>query len=180
VGAPPPYSQGCDPDAAVLPTNACCRQYSKAYVPLEDAARTAGKGIWSGSFEVPQQWRIDNPRGKAAASAAAAPSVAAAAAAVAAPPPAAPAKPPPTVAAAKAPAATVAAAAAPAAAAAAPVAAPPSGCLVKGNMTAKGERIYHLPGGSFYERTIIEEGKGERFFCSAAEAEAAGWRASRS
>ena len=35
-------------------------------------------------------------------------------------------------------------------------------------------------GGSFYDRTKIEPEKGERFFCSAAEAEAAGWRPSRS
>ena len=35
-------------------------------------------------------------------------------------------------------------------------------------------------GGSFYDRTVIELNKGERFFCTAVEAEAAGWRASRS
>lgn len=124
-----------------------CRQYSKAYVPLEEQARAAGKGIWSGSFELPQQWRVDNPRGKKAP----APAPAAAAAVVAA---------------------------APQAAAAVPVAA--GGCAIKGNITAKGEKIYHVPGGAFYQRTMIEEGKGERFFCTPAEAEAAGWRPSRS
>jgi hypothetical protein len=42
-----------------------------------------------------------------------------------------------------------------------------------------GERIYHVPGQKFYERTVITEAKGERWFCSEAEARAAGWRKSR-
>ena len=49
-------------------------------------------------------------------------------------------------------------------------------CLIKGNISSKGERIYHVPGGSYYDRTKIDEAKGERWFCSEAEAIAAGWR----
>jgi endonuclease YncB( thermonuclease family) len=32
-------------------------RYSKEYVPDEEAARTAGRGIWSGAFIVPWDWR---------------------------------------------------------------------------------------------------------------------------
>ena len=52
-------------------------------------------------------------------------------------------------------------------------------CQIKGNISSRGERIYHVPEGQFYERTKISPTKGERFFCSEAEAEAAGWRASQ-
>ena len=52
-------------------------------------------------------------------------------------------------------------------------------CVIKGNVSAKGVRIYHSPGQRDYDRTRISEEKGERWFCSAAEAEAAGWRAAR-
>jgi len=55
-------------------------------------------------------------------------------------------------------------------------AAMPTGCQIKGNMSAEGERIYHVPGGRFYDRTQINAGRGERWFCSETEAEAAGWR----
>jgi len=53
------------------------------------------------------------------------------------------------------------------------------GCVIKGNISSKGERIYHVPGGEFYERTQISTGTGERWFCSEAEAQAAGWRRSK-
>ena len=52
-------------------------------------------------------------------------------------------------------------------------------CQIKGNISSRGERIYHVPGGASYGRTKVSPSKGERFFCSAAEAEAAGWRASQ-
>lgn len=52
----------------------------------------------------------------------------------------------------------------------------PNGCDIKGNISANG-KIYHLPGSTDYDRTRIDESKGERWFCSVAEAEAAGWRA---
>ena len=54
-----------------------------------------------------------------------------------------------------------------------------SQCLIKGNISSKGEKIYHVPGGAYYGRTKISRAKGERFFCSEAEARVAGWRASR-
>jgi hypothetical protein len=52
-------------------------------------------------------------------------------------------------------------------------------CLIKGNISDKGERIYHVPGGRYYDATVIELSKGERWFCSEAEARAAGWRKSK-
>lgn len=48
-------------------------------------------------------------------------------------------------------------------------------CLIKGNITRNGN-IYHLPWQRWYDKTRIETGKGERWFCTEAEAIAAGWR----
>lgn len=54
----------------------------------------------------------------------------------------------------------------------------PGGCAIKGNISRKGEKIYHTPWGDrFYERTRIDETKGERWFCSEKEAADAGFRA---
>ncbi len=55
----------------------------------------------------------------------------------------------------------------------------PDQCLIKGNISRSGERIYHVPGGQYYGRTKINPSKGERWFCSEAEAKAAGWRRSK-
>ena len=55
---------------------------------------------------------------------------------------------------------------------------PDPACRIKGNVSRSG-RIYHVPGQEFYEQTGIVETRGERWFCSAAEAEAAGWRPAR-
>ncbi len=52
-------------------------------------------------------------------------------------------------------------------------------CLIKGNISSKGERIYHVPGGLYYNATVIDTSKGERWFCTEAEAVAAGWRKSK-
>jgi endonuclease YncB( thermonuclease family) len=49
-------------------------------------------------------------------------------------------------------------------------------CTIKGNISAKGERIYHMPGQEFYTRTRIDRSKGERWFCAEDDARAAGWR----
>ena len=49
-------------------------------------------------------------------------------------------------------------------------------CNIKGNISASGERIYHLPSNRYYDATGIDESRGERWFCSEAEARAAGWR----
>ncbi len=57
---------------------------------------------------------------------------------------------------------------------------PPSGCDIKGNISGKtGERIYHLPGQGFYDRTVISPERGEAWFCTEAEARANGWRKSK-
>jgi hypothetical protein len=47
---------------------------------------------------------------------------------------------------------------------------------IKGNISSSGEKIYHYPGCGSYTQTKITESAGERWFASAAEAEAAGWR----
>jgi endonuclease YncB( thermonuclease family) len=57
--------------------------------------------------------------------------------------------------------------------------APAQGCVIKGNIAADGAKIYHLPSQSLYAATAINVEKGERWFCSAAEAERAGWFASK-
>ncbi|RUS63556.1 thermonuclease family protein [Pseudorhodobacter sp. E13] len=55
----------------------------------------------------------------------------------------------------------------------------PSGCVIKGNISAKGARIYHMPGQRDYAATKISPSKGEAFFCSEAQARAAGFRAAK-
>jgi endonuclease YncB( thermonuclease family) len=98
------------------------RSYAKDYVAAEERARAARKRIWSGSFEMPWDWR----RGPAVAR----------------------------------------------------VETERDGCDIKGNISQSGDRIFHLPGGRSYERTKVNEKKGERWFCSEQEARAAGWRRS--
>ena len=56
-----------------------------------------------------------------------------------------------------------------------------SDCDIKGNISIEtGERIYHVRGQKYYEPTRISPEYGERWFCSEAEARAAGWRKSKS
>jgi endonuclease YncB( thermonuclease family) len=55
--------------------------------------------------------------------------------------------------------------------------APNPDCVIKGNMSRSGECIYHMPGGLFYSRLQMDA-KGKRWFCTEAEAEAAGCRKS--
>ena len=51
------------------------------------------------------------------------------------------------------------------------------GCNIKGNISHNsGRQIYHMPGDRDYERTRISTSRGERYFCTEAEARAAGWR----
>ncbi len=69
--------------------------------------------------------------------------------------------------------------AAPTAAVKTPAQVGPSGCTIKGNISAKGVRIFHVAGQRDYQRTSIRTDRGERWFCSASEARAAGWRAAR-
>ncbi len=44
---------------------------------------------------------------------------------------------------------------------------------IKGNINSKKEKIYHLPGGRYYEQTVAEQ-----LFCTEAEAKTAGFRKS--
>lgn len=53
------------------------------------------------------------------------------------------------------------------------------GCQIKGNISQDGEKIYHLPDQNYYDKTVINEGKGERWFCSEDDAISAGWRKSK-
>lgn len=52
-------------------------------------------------------------------------------------------------------------------------------CRIKGNISRKGEHVFHVPGSRDYARTQLDEAAGERWFCSTEEAVAAGWRAPR-
>ena len=54
--------------------------------------------------------------------------------------------------------------------------APSPECEIKGNVNRKGERIYHLPGQLNYAEINMAKGHGKRWFCTEAEADAAGWR----
>ncbi len=49
-------------------------------------------------------------------------------------------------------------------------------CEIKGNISSKKEKIFHVPGCGSYNQTQIDEEAGERWFCSEQEALAAGWR----
>ncbi|WP_323763556.1 thermonuclease family protein [Marinovum sp.] len=51
-----------------------------------------------------------------------------------------------------------------------------AGCTIKGNIASSGERIFHVEGQRDYARTAISLQKGERWFCTEAEARRAGWR----
>lgn len=53
---------------------------------------------------------------------------------------------------------------------------PSSDCAIKGNISRSGTRIYHSPGQRDYERTRIDESRGEQWFCSPADARNSGWR----
>jgi hypothetical protein len=50
------------------------------------------------------------------------------------------------------------------------------GCIIKGNISMNtGRKLYHIPGMKDYERTIVNQGKGERWFCTEPEAIDSGW-----
>ena len=98
------------------------RQFSQgAYGAAEAQARAARRGLWSGQFTTPADWRAEQR------------------------------------------------------AVAVPTAPPSRACAIKGNLNTKGRRIFHRPGQQDYAATVINEAKGERWFCSAGEAAAAGW-----
>jgi endonuclease YncB( thermonuclease family) len=53
--------------------------------------------------------------------------------------------------------------------------APSLDCIMKGNVSRIGKRLYHLPGQVNYAQITMDKGKGERWFCTQEEAHAAGW-----
>jgi endonuclease YncB( thermonuclease family) len=55
----------------------------------------------------------------------------------------------------------------------------PGGCQIKGNISRQGKKIYHVPGQRDYARTSIDTSRGERMFCSPADAVRAGWQATK-
>lgn len=60
------------------------------------------------------------------------------------------------------------------------VAAVTPGCSIKGNISpSTGERIYHVPGQTYYDAASIRFLRGERWFCTEADAAAAGFRSAR-
>jgi endonuclease YncB( thermonuclease family) len=143
------------------------KRYSKAYVPLETQAQEERKGIWSGKFEDPEKWRKEH-NSKTGISKLTPAAVAVAPIRTSA------------VMAVVEKIETAAVAVAPAVALESSILPKnTSDCLIKGNITAKGAKIYHVPGGRFYEATKIDKNTGERFFCNEEEALAAGWRASK-
>jgi endonuclease YncB( thermonuclease family) len=62
---------------------------------------------------------------------------------------------------------------------AAPAGADAAGCRIKGNINAAQECIFHEPGSRDYDKTVVTPSRGERFFCTVAEALVAGCRAPR-
>ena len=52
--------------------------------------------------------------------------------------------------------------------------------VIKGNVDQRsGELLYHVPGSLFYSTTVVEPGRGDRWFCTEAEAQALGWKRSK-
>ena len=52
--------------------------------------------------------------------------------------------------------------------------------VIKGNVDTKtGDRVFHVPGDFFYGTTVVEESKGDLWFCTENEATAAGWTKSK-
>jgi micrococcal nuclease len=147
------------------------------YCELEAAARAARRGLWS---QPPERWVppwIYRRRAKAPPGAQvpsrdySAETAADCAAAV---------RPTPTAGAASAATQTPPAPPqSPSTATRPPQSAPSPRCDIKGNINDKGVRIYHVPGDEHYADTRIDAARGERWFCSEAEARAAGWRAAR-
>lgn len=55
---------------------------------------------------------------------------------------------------------------------------PDENCALKGNISTRGEKIYHLPSQKYYNVTRVDTDAGEKWFCSEKEAQNAGWRKS--
>lgn len=53
---------------------------------------------------------------------------------------------------------------------------PSRDCQIKGNVSSNGQKIFHVPGGRYFEGVKIEPQKGEAYFCTESEAQSAGFR----
>lgn len=138
------------------------RRYTDDYVAAEEAARQAQRGMWAGEFQEPEDFRRNGPPSSSSA--------AAEDAAEAEDP-----QPP-----AEQGAAGGEQDASGAGDGSGGEAGGGGGCYIKGNISrSTGEKIFHVPGSPTYDSVVIDESQGERWFCSEAEAEAAGWRAPR-
>jgi len=51
----------------------------------------------------------------------------------------------------------------------------PNGCPIKGSVAGE-TKTYHLPGAQTYDKAKVRPERGERWFCTEAEARAAGWK----
>jgi hypothetical protein len=51
-------------------------------------------------------------------------------------------------------------------------------CIIKGNISKNGTKIFHVPGDKYYDKVKIEPEKGEKYFCNLEEAEEDGFRPS--
>jgi hypothetical protein len=155
----------------------CCRfgrAYGKEYIPIEDQAHGSRKGIWAGNFTEPALWRKQQKAQALNASLAstsfgslpAQPLVNSVGAGIGGKP-------------------SYAAIAAGAAAGqqqqqrGSPSPTNCNGPIIKGNINSKGQKIYHTVSSGQYQRVIIEENKGEKYFCTEEEALAAGWVAAK-
>ncbi|BDA44516.1 Uncharacterized endonuclease [Coccomyxa sp. Obi] len=135
------------------------RQYSKEYIPLEESAHAAHRGIWAGSFQEPAQWRREQKHGNSTG-----PNLVPGTSSFSADQQQVlaslksklqqPDKQQPKF-------------------------DHPAECVIKGNISANG-KIYHVPGGKSYESVRIDLSSGERWFCSREDAERAGWREAKS
>ncbi|WP_218672176.1 thermonuclease family protein [Marinilactibacillus piezotolerans] len=54
-----------------------------------------------------------------------------------------------------------------------------TGGKIKGNISSSGEKIYHIPGGRYYDQTKIDPERGEQYFDTEEAAQAAGYRKSK-
>jgi len=52
----------------------------------------------------------------------------------------------------------------------------PKGCVIKGNISARGERIYHTPWSRWYAKVRVNVRDGEQWFCDERQAMEAGFR----
>ena len=153
------------------------RQFSKGfYEPAEKVAKDQKVGIWGGEFEVPEDWRREQ-RIKTLQNIAAQRAPSPGGPLALAPKPSLPLLQTPTPL--PSPSRSSSPASSPPPSTTATGEKDHKNCDIKGNVSSNNAKRYHLPGTAFYDAVKIDEAKGERFFCSEAEATAAGWEKAR-